>query len=117
MDVRLPTMPFLFDGKEFTLCCNMNVLADDQEAYGGSNMKALLNPSSIKASMAFLAAMLNDCAETNGWEERYTPRQVGRMLGANPENVKLVTGQIGRFIRQSMTQRKPEDIQEAAEKN
>lgn len=119
MDVRLPTMPFEFDGREFTLCCNMNVLADVQEAYNGSLMTALRNPSSLKASMAFLTAMLNDCADSNGWPERYTARQVGRMLAGNPENVKILSSEIGRFIRKSMTRSETEKAegQESSEKN
>ena len=108
MDLRLPTMPFEFNGKVYEICCNMNVLADVQEAYGGSLMAALKNPGSIKAATTFLCAMLNDCAESNGWPERYTVRQIGRMLGGNPENVSLLSRTVGGFIRQSMTQKKAE---------
>ena len=119
MDIRIQTMPFEFDGKNFELCCNMNVLADVQEAYNGNLMAALRNPSSVKASMTFLTAMLNDCADSNGWPERYTVKKVGRMLAGNPENVKMLSNQIGSFIRKSMT-RKKVDVdsgQEANEKN
>lgn len=118
MDIRLPTMPFDFNGKKYTLCCNMNVLADVQEAYNGNLMAALRNPSNIKASTTFLAAMLNDCAESNGWAERYTARQVGRLLAGNPESVKLMK-EIGGFVRKSMTVKpaEPDAGQEANEKN
>ncbi len=116
MDLRLPTMPFEFNGKTYELCCNMNVLADVQEAYNGSLMAALRNPSSIKAATTFLSAMLNDCAETNGWPERYTARQVGRLLGGNPENVKLLSTTVGGFIRKSMTTKRAEG-QEDPSKN
>lgn len=112
MDLRLPTMPFEFNGKTYELCCNMNVLADVQEAYNGSLMAALRNPSSIKAATTFLSAMLNDCAETNGWPERYTARQVGRLLGGNPENVKLLSTTVGGFIRKSMTTKRAEGQEE-----
>ena len=90
----------------------MNVLADVQEAYNGSLMAALRNPSSIKAATTFLSAMLNDCAETNGWPERYTARQVGRLLGGNPENVKLLSTTVGGFIRKSMTTKRAEGQEE-----
>ena len=116
MDLRLPTMPFDFNGKTYELCCNMNVLADVQEAYDGSLMAALRNPSSIKAATTFLCAMLNDCAESNGWPERYSVRQVGRMLGGNPENVKLLSSTVGGFVRRSMTAKKAEGP-EASGKN
>lgn len=112
MDLRLPTMPFEFNGKTYELCCNMNVLADVQEAYNGSLMAALRNPSSIKAATTFLSAMLNDCAETNGWPERYTARQVGRLLGGNPENIKLLSTTVGGFIRKSMTTKRAEGQEE-----
>lgn len=117
MDIRIQTMPFDFDGKHFELRCNMNVFADVQEAYGGSILAALRNPSSLKASMTFLAAMLNDYAEDQGWPERYTARKLGRMIGGSSYNVKILTTEIGSFVRKSVTMKKPTEDEEAREKN
>lgn len=117
MDIRIQTMPFDFDGKHFELRCNMNVFADVQEAYGGSILAALRNPSSLKASMTFLAAMLNDYAEDQGWPERYTARKLGRMIGGSSYNVKILTTEIGSFVRKSVTMKKPVEDEEARGKN
>lgn len=117
MDIRIQTMPFDFDGRHFELRCNMNVFADVQEAYKGSLMAALRNPSSLKASMTFLAAMLNDYADDQGWPERYTARKLGRMLSGSSYNVKILTTQIGSFVRKSVTMQKPAEGQEENEKN
>lgn len=82
MDIRLKTTPFEFEGKTYNLCCNMNVLADVQEAFGGDLSAALTAKTSVRSTLEFLAAMLNDCADGNGWPERYTVKQLGRKLPA-----------------------------------
>ena len=41
IDMRLERVPFEFDGHTFHLCCNMNVLADVQEAFDGKISEAL----------------------------------------------------------------------------
>lgn len=117
MDIRIQSMPFDFDGKHYELRCNMNVFADVQEAYDGNLLAALRNPGSLKASMTFLAAMLNDYAEDQGWPERYTARQLGRKLGGSSDNIKALTMDIGSFVRKSVTMQKPAEGQEDNEKN
>lgn len=79
-DIRLKTETFEFEGKEYVLRCNMNVLADVQEWFGGEILNALQRKTTLKSCIAFLAAMLNDYADEMGWEERFTPKQVGRKL-------------------------------------
>lgn len=79
-DVRLKTTDYTFDGKTFVLRCNMNVLADVQELFGGEIAAAFSNKSALKTCLAFLTAMLNDYADEQGWPEHYTVRQVGRLL-------------------------------------
>ena len=94
-DIRLQELPFEFDGKTYLLRCNMNVLADVQEAYGGDIGEALEGDSPLKSVTVFLAAMLNDYADEQGWEERWTPKTVGRKLGLHgfpkAEIMRLVT--------------------------
>lgn len=87
-DIRLPTMPFELGGKTYILRCNMNVLADVEQMHNGSLMEALTQPGVLSTSKEFLAAMLNDYADEQGWEERYTPRTVGRLLPPSPAYVK-----------------------------
>ena len=77
-DIRLEELPFELDGKTYKLRCNMNVLADVQEAFNGDFTAALSEKNTLKSTMLFLAAMLNDYAEEMGWEERFTARQLGR---------------------------------------
>ena len=79
-DIRLKTEPFELDGKTYLLSCSMNVLADVQEAYGGKISNALSAKATLKSCLEFLAAMLNDYADSQGWEERFTARQIGRAL-------------------------------------
>lgn len=77
-DIRLEEVPFELDGKTYKLRCNMNVLADVQEAYNGDFTLALSEKNTLKSSLIFLAAMVNDYADDMGWEERFTAKQLGR---------------------------------------
>ena len=79
-DIRLKTVPFELDGKTYKLCCNMNVLADVQEDFGGSIGNAIAG-GSVKSVLSFLSAMLNECCEIEGYPERFTRRELGRRYG------------------------------------
>lgn len=78
--VRMREIPYELDGKRYRLRCNMNVLADVQEAYDGDFMESLNSKSSMKGILEFFAAMLNDYADEMGWPERFTAKQLGRKL-------------------------------------
>ena len=80
-DVRLKETPFRLDGREFKLRCNFNVIADVVEACGGELPNVFDKRTRLKTGREFLAAMLNDYADEQGWPERYTARQLGRKLG------------------------------------
>ena len=80
-DLRLKELDFPFDGRDYKLRCNMNVLADVQEDFGGRLTPAVTGDAAIKSTLSFLAAMLNDYAEDMGWRERYTRRELGKKLG------------------------------------
>lgn len=79
-DLRLEEMPFDYQGKTYMLRCNMNVLADVQEAYDGDIGDALNEGKTIRSVTEFLAAMLNDYADEQHWPERVTAKQLGREL-------------------------------------
>lgn len=85
-DLRLKEFPFEFEGRRYTLRCNMNVLADVQEAYAGDISPALSTRGTLRSSLEFLAAMLNDDADLQGLftsgelTERFTARKLGRKL-------------------------------------
>ena len=96
MDIRLDSLPFDFDGKRYILRCNMNVLADVQIAYKGDLTPALNDRGTLRSALEFLAAMMNDYADEQGWFEpgrtpegyecapelakRFTARSLGRKL-------------------------------------
>lgn len=85
-DIRLKTVDYELGGRTYQLTCNMNVLADVQEAYNGSLVRALNTSSGLKGTLVFLAAMLTDAADTQGVEDadgcpmRFTARELGRKL-------------------------------------
>lgn len=78
-DIRLKREPFEFEDKTYMLCCNMNVLADVQSAFGGDISRALSGKATAATFLEFLTAMLNDYAEEQGWP-LLTRREVGRKL-------------------------------------
>jgi hypothetical protein len=80
MDIRLKTAPFEWEGTVYNLCCNMNVLADVQEAFNGDLDAAVSQKSSLRGVLEFLAAMLNDASQNIGTSERFTARGLGRKL-------------------------------------
>lgn len=75
-DLRLKTADVTVGGRTYKICCNMNVLADVQEIYGG-DMRRALNDTSAKGIRNFLTAMINDARDSLG-EEPLTAKQVGR---------------------------------------
>ena len=83
-DVRQKTVEYEYAGRIYNLTCNMNVLADVQEEFGGDLMRALSGVASLKSTLRFLAAMLNDAAETqdirgeDGMLLRVTAQELGR---------------------------------------
>lgn len=79
-DIRLEVLPFEYKGKTYMLRCNMNVLADVQEANDGDIGAALNGANVFKSVLEFLCAMLNDYADEQGWPERVTAKQLGREL-------------------------------------
>ena len=97
-DIRLEELPFDFDGKQFLLRCNMNVLADVQDVYGGNIGKALTGGNVFRSVLEFLAAMLNDYAEEQGWPEHYTARQLGRKFTQNTLPTSEIMGLVTRSI-------------------
>ena len=82
MDLRLKTKTVELDGKQFSLCCNFNVLADIEENHGGI-VPLLRQPSMIDTVRIILSCMLNDYADSMGWDCRYTPKDAGRVVFAD----------------------------------
>lgn len=82
-DIRRKSLPFEYNGKTYILRCNMAVLADVQAENGGRLSPALSGERGMKNALQFLAAMMNDYADEQCWPERYSWRELGRVLHRN----------------------------------
>lgn len=114
MDVRLDSLPFEYEGRIYTLRCNMNVLADVQIAYNGDLTPALNDRGTLRSVLEFLAAMMNDWADEQGWFEpgvteqgfpcapelakRFTARSLGRKLRRDQIPQKDIFLLVGRAL-------------------
>ena len=78
-DIRLKKVQYEFGGETVELVCNMNVLADVEEAFGSIG-KALGPGHNLRTSLTFLTAMLNEWEDVNGRPKRYTVESVGRLF-------------------------------------
>ncbi len=107
-DLRLKETPFSFEGREYKLRCNFNVLADVVEEYGGELPNVFDKRTRLRVARSFLCAMLNDYADEQGWPERFTPRQLGRRLGAQ---VAMLAGPVMELVLRAVYE-KSEDGEE-----
>ena len=82
-DIRRKSLPFEHNGKTYILRCNMAVLADVQAENGGRLSPALSGERGMKNALQFLAAMMNDYADEQCWPERFSWRELGRVLHRN----------------------------------
>lgn len=97
-DIRLEELPFDLDGKRFLLRCNMNVLADVQELHGGMLSEAMNGKKPTEAILEWMAAMLNDYADEQGWPERYTVKSLGRKISMAMVKKLDVMGMVTRAL-------------------
>ena len=92
MDIRLKEYPWRFDGRDWVLRCNNNVLAEVQELNGGDLRPILSTKRTMKSVLQLLAAMLNDYADeqrylgADGFPITYTDKQLGRRLSLSAQN-------------------------------
>jgi hypothetical protein len=83
---KLKTVDYEFEGRVYRLSCNMNVIAYVQEEYDGNLFQALDRVRGIKSTLAFLAGMLTDAADSQGIKDEnglplvFTRKQLGRKL-------------------------------------
>lgn len=80
MDVRFKEVPFHFDLRDWTLRCNMWILAEVQEENGGDFSAMISGKHEMKSILQFLAAMLNFDAQKRGIPTRYTAFDIGGKL-------------------------------------
>lgn len=114
-DIRLKTAKYTIAGCEYTLTCNMNVLADVQEAHGGDLISALDKTRAIKTALEFGAAMCNECADVNGWPERFTAKSLGRVLPA--AEVQQFSAVVSALIYSAIFPVEVDNAEDTAQKN
>lgn len=114
-DIRLPEADFRLDGRDYKLRCNFNVIADVVEACGGELPNVFDKRTRLKVGREFLAAMLNDYADEQGWPERYTAKQIGRKLGG--QVAALMTPVMSLVIRSMFEAGKADEGEETDSKN
>lgn len=83
---KLETADYEFEGRVYRLTCNMNAIAYVQDEYDGNLVQALDRVRGIKSTLAFLAGMLTDAADSQGITDEnglplvFTRKQLGRKL-------------------------------------
>lgn len=83
---KLETVDYEFEGRVYRLTCNMNAIEYVQDEYDGNLVQALDRIHGIKSTLAFLAGMLTDAADSqgikgeNGLPLVFTRKQLGRKL-------------------------------------
>lgn len=108
-DIRLKTARWEFAGREWELKCNMNVLADVQAIYG--ELASAFAGGMMRSMLDFLAAMLNDHAESQGWQVRYTGRQLGHDL--TYEEFKAIQETVMDLVSSAVTHTDRADAEDA----
>ena len=85
-DVKPREVAWRFDGRDWVLRRNNNVLAEVQIINGGDFGPVLSLKRTLKSVLQLLAAMLNDYADEQKWVDEkgfaitYTEKQLGRRL-------------------------------------
>lgn len=85
-DIKPREVAWRFDGRDWVLRCNNNVLAEVQIINGGDFSPILSLKRTLKSVLQLLAAMLNDYADEQKWVDEkgfaitYTEKQLGRRL-------------------------------------
>ena len=83
---KLETVDYEFEGRVYRLTCNMNAIAYVQDEYDGNLVQALDRIHGIKSTLAFLAGMMTDAADSQGITDEnglplvFTRKQLGRKL-------------------------------------
>ena len=91
-DIKPREVAWRFDGRDWVLRCNNNVLAEVQIINGGDLRPILSTKRTMKSVLQLLAAMLNDYADEMRWTDeegfaiRYTEKQLGRRLSFATQN-------------------------------
>lgn len=108
ISIKLEEKSIELDGKTYVLHVNMSVLDRIQTACGGE-ISALLEKSLFESNAIVMAAMLNDWAEDQGWEEKWTEKMVKKRFNSGMMRMLDISGMFFRAI-------KPDDDTDAGPK-
>ena len=98
-DIKPREVAWRFDGRDWVLRCNNNVLAEVQIVNGGNFGPVLSRKRTLKSVLQLLAAMLNDYADEQKWVDEKgfaitMPAEVAAhtyVAGAKCEGERLLT--------------------------
>ena len=107
-------LPFEYDGKIYQLYVNMNVLADLQELHGGTLDPLLSRTRTMKTVFETVAAAMNEYAYDQGWPERFTAKDIGRIM--TPKRFGEVSAAVVDMIYQAVYEPDEAKPEESAEK-
>ena len=81
----MPEMQLSFEGREYTLRCNLCVYAAVSKQCGGDLMSLFTGDKALEGSLIWLAAMMNDYAEDQDWTDYvpYTAKQLMKKISPN----------------------------------
>lgn len=115
---KLETVDYEFEGRVYRLACNMNAIAYVQDEYDGNLVQALDRIHGIKSTLAFLAGMLTDAADSQGITDEnglplvFTRKQLGRKLtlAQTVEAGKLIYPLVrAEILKDTGTETKPQE--------
>lgn len=95
--IKLEEKSIELNGRTYVLRVNMSVLDRIQEECGGK-INDLLKKSMFDGNAITMAAMLNDWAEDQGWEQDWTAKKVKKTFTATMMNMLDVTGMFFRAL-------------------
>ena len=95
--LRLEEKPIQIGDRTYVLHMNMSVLERIQEVCGGQ-IKDLMQKSVYDGNAVTVAAMLNDYAEDQGWDQDWTDKKVKKIFTPAMMNMLDVTGMFFRAM-------------------
>lgn len=95
--LRLEEKPIQIGDRTYVLHMNMSVLERIQEACDGQ-ISALMQKSMYDGNAITMAAMLNDYAEDQGWDQDWTDRKVKKLFTPSIMKMLDVTGMFFRAL-------------------
>lgn len=110
----MPEMQFSFEGREYTLRCNLCVYEAVSNQCGGDLMTLYDEQKPFDGVLTWLAAMLNDYAEEQNWPDfiPYTAKQLSKKFSPRDRGI---LGNVMNLVTESLTGKKLDEIPSPAD--